>query len=383
MNKEDLEGFAWDNENNDTQDFFGVNKIIPGDGTENPDKDNPKDKTPAAEEVKEDDEPFDFGKDPNEVDNPNTDPKEGDELEDPDPKVNLDKEPTRETSIYDDVYTDMTNNKIFEFVEIAEGESLNAEDFLELTKAEVKARVDAGIEAWADEELDEDARAFVQFKLKGGNTKDFFKTLEVTPNIPTGDISNEAYQEKLVIEQLKAEGKDEYEIQDQIEFFKSKGKLESYAIKAQSKLEETKEKLKIQAIQEAEQARQKATQLEQEFRTNITNTLKEEDDFYGLRMTPTEKRRIESLITKRDHKLPNGQMITGVQKILAEVASDPKKLIALTKVIESDFNFEQIIKKAKTEENKKIKSILQNKSTPRNGSGSSPSSGSSLSDTFF
>lgn len=371
---EDLEGFAWDQADSSTE-FFGINQLTPN--ADNPPseyQEEPKEE-PSEEIIDEDDEPIDFGADAGEDTPVDADPEDPTDADDPaDTKVG---------SIYNDVYTDMTNNGVFEHMEIEEGAELTAEDFIELTKAEVEARVEAGINEWADESLDEDAKAFIQFKLKGGNTRDFFSTLEQTPDIPEGDLSNERYQEKLVIEQLRAEGKDDYEIEDQLDFLKSKGRLESYAVKAQKKLEQTKEEYKQRAIEEAERNRQRAIEAENQFKNNIAETLRQEDDYYGLRITPSEKRRIEGLITKRDHKLPSGQMVTGMQKLLGEVAKDPKQLIALTKVIESGFNFEQIIKKAKTEETKKIRSVLENRSISRTESGSSSGRSGSLSDKFL
>ena len=373
----ELEGFAWDSTEGADNNFFGINELTPV--TENVEATNPepnKDEEEPEDPADEDDEPFDFGA--NDAEDTPNDPAADEPNEDDDEPNN----PKVEGSIYNDVYTDMSNNGIFEYMEIEDGAELTAEDFIELTKAEVEARVDAGINAWADESLDEDAKAFIQFKLKGGNTRDFLKTLAETPEVPEGDITNERYQEHLVTEQLKAEGKDEYEIEDQIDFLKSKGRLASYAKKAQEKIVAIKEQTKQAAIQRAAEEKEKAAKYEQEFKTSIAQTLNTEKDFYGLSITPTEKRRIESLLTKRDHQLPNGQVVTGMQKILGEVAKDPKKLIALTKVIESDFNFEQIIKKAKTEETKKIKSVLENR-TRRTESGSSSGSRGSLSDKFF
>ena len=281
------------------------------------------------------------------------------------------KDPTQ-GSVYEDVYKDLKEAGIFKHVELEEGEELTVDRFYEIQQEEIEAEVADQLKTWASRDLDEDAQAFIKFKIAGGDTKEFFSTYGKNSKIGSGDITDEGYQDKLIRTQLESEGWDRDEIEDRIEYLTENGKKEKFAERYHAKIQKQEEADRI-LLEEQNQSRQAAArQQEQQFKTSISETLNAMDDYNGLKFTAEDKTSLVSYLTKKSHKIDDNRSITEFQAKLQEAFNEPKKVALLAKLLKSDFDFSTVAKTAVTKKTKEIKrNIEQRQNTRPNGSGSS------------
>ena len=329
--------------------------------TEVVEDEKPKDETPDEDKLKEEKTIF-F--------------EEGEEDEKPK------GEGTENPNFYTDVYKDLKESGIFKHVEIDEDEELDADRLYELQQEEIEAEVGARLESWANQDLDEDAQAFIKFKLQGGNTADFFKTYQNNSQITLGDIESEDYQDELIRYQLQKEGWDKDEIEDRLEYLTDSNKKSKFAEKYYSKLEKEIEQEKQNLNKQAEEQRQRAKLQEEEFKASIKDTLDANSEIKGLKLSDKDKGTILNFLTKKDQKIDNNTSITGFQRKLSEVFKDPNKIVLLAKLVNDDFDFSQLEKSSVTKKTKEVKRNIENRQSMRpSGSGSS-SGANSLASLF-
>ena len=369
----DLLNFNWDA--NGEESFFGLNEF----GDETPSNEE-KQKTPQATPVQSD--------------NPDTDePEKEKKSKEEDEKLSFFEEETEDTgktkekssntdgSIYEDIYKDLKEAGIFKHIELEDGEELDADRFYELQQEEYETEVQKRLEAWATQELDDDARAFIKFKTQGGDTSEFFKTYQNTSEITLGDIEDEDYQDNLIRYQLQKEGWDKDEIEDRLEFLTESNKKSKFAERYHDRLIKEQEKEKQALVKQAEEQKIRAKQQEEQFRVSIKDTLDTNKEINGIKFTDKDKNNLINFLTKRE-KLEDGRVITGFQKKLSESFNDPKKIALLAKILNDDFDFSSFEKSAITKKTKEIKrNIEQRQSMRPSGSGSS-SGANSLASLF-
>ena len=370
----DLLNFNWDA--NGEESFFGLNEF----GDETPSNEE-KQKTPqaTATPVQSDDT------DTDEPEKEKKSKKEEEKLsffeEEADEDKSKEKTSTADGSIYEDVYKDLKEAGIFKHVELEEGEELDADRFYELQQEEYDKEVEERLSTWATKDLDEDAQAFIKFKLQGGNTSEFFKTYQNTSEITLGDIEDEDYQDSLIRYQLQKEGWDRDEIEDRLEFLTESNKKSKFAEKYHDRLVQEQEKEKQALVKQAEEQKTRARQQEEQFKTSIKETLDTNKEINGIKFSDKDKNGLINFLTKKE-KLEDGRVITGFQRKLSESFSDPKKIALLAKILNDDFDFSSFEKSAITKKTKEIKrNIEQRQSMRPSGSGSS-SGANSLASLF-
>lgn len=291
------------------------------------------------------------------------------------------KESTTDNAFYEDVYKDLKEAGIFKHVELEDGEELDADRLYELQQEEIEAEVTSRLDAWASQELDEDAKAFIKFKIQGGDTSEFFKTYQNTSEITLGDIEDENYQDNLIRYQLQKEGWDKDEIEDRLEFLTESNKKSKFAERYHDRLIKEQEKEKQALVKQAEEQKIRAKQQEEQFRVSIKDTLDTNKEINGIKFTDKDKNNLINFLTKKE-KLEDGRVITGFQKKLSESFNDPKKIALLAKILNDDFDFSSFEKSAITKKTKEIKrNIEQRQSMRPTGSGSS-SGANSLASLF-
>ena len=291
------------------------------------------------------------------------------------------KESTTDNAFYEDVYKDLKEAGIFKHVELEDGEELDADRLYELQQEEIEAEVTSRLDAWASQELDEDAKAFIKFKIQGGDTSEFFKTYQNTSEITLGDIEDEDYQDNLIRYQLQKEGWDKDEIEDRLEFLTESNKKSKFAERYHDRLIKEQEKEKQALVKQAEEQKIRAKQQEEQFRASIKDTLDTNKEINGIKFTDKDKSNLINFVTKRE-KLEDGRVITGFQRKLSESFNDPKKIALLAKILNDDFDFSSFEKSAITKKTKEIKrNIEQRQSMRPTGSGSS-SGANSLASLF-
>ena len=291
------------------------------------------------------------------------------------------KESTTDNTFYEDVYKDLKEAGIFKHVELEDGEELDADRLYELQQEEIEAEVTSRLDAWASQELDEDAKAFIKFKIQGGDTSEFFKTYQNTSEITLGDIEDEDYQDNLIRYQLQKEGWDKDEIEDRLEFLTESNKKSKFAERYHDRLIKEQEKEKQALVKQAEEQKIRAKQQEEQFRVSIKDTLDTNKEINGIKFTDKDKGNLINFLTKKE-KLEDGRVITGFQRKLSESFNDPKKIALLAKILNDDFDFSSFEKSAITKKTKEIKrNIEQRQSMRPTGSGSS-SGANSLASLF-
>ena len=291
------------------------------------------------------------------------------------------KESTTDNTFYEDVYKDLKEAGIFKHVELEDGEELDADKLYELQQEEIEAEVTSRLDAWASQELDEDAKAFIKFKIQGGDTSEFFKTYQSTSEITLGDIEDEDYQDNLIRYQLQKEGWDKDEIEDRLEFLTESNKKSKFAERYHDRLIKEQEKEKQALVKQAEEQKIRTKQQEEQFRSSIKDTLDANKEINGIKFTDKDKGNLINFLTKKE-KLEDGRVITGFQKKLSESFNDPKKIALLAKILNDDFDFSSFEKSAITKKTKEIKrNIEQRQSMRPTGSGSS-SGANSLASLF-
>lgn len=386
MSKEqqDLASFQWEDT---TDSFFGVNsqgepieeqtENITKETIEDTPEETPKKVTDKKPIKKVEDNPKDEEEDDFffEVDTSESKEEDFDENEDS-PK---DLKSTGEASIYTDMFLDLKDKKLFKHVDLEEGEDLDHERFSEIMEEEVEAEISSRLQHWAEQELDEDAQAFIKFKKDGGSTEDFFKMYKDNPGVPVGDINDSKYQDKIIRMQLESEGWDDEEIEDRLEYLESNGRKAKIAEKALAKIKEEEESER-EALVERQRANTEAQRKsQQEYINGLQKTVSESSEINGFKITPKDKKELVSFLTKPTHEL-NGKKLTGMQHKLGEVFKDPEKTILLAKLLSSDFDMKDIVKKASSEKTKDFKSRMEQRSTKSRGGGSSR--GKSVADFF-
>ena len=370
-----LMDFNWDEGGADS--FFGLNEF----GDEN--------KTPAQQATPAQTDELEETED---IDKPESEDKTKSKKKDEEEKVSFfeeeadedkskEKTSTADGSIYEDVYKDLKEAGIFKHVELEDGEELDADRLYELQQEEIEAEVTSRLDAWASQELDEDAKAFIKFKIQGGDTSEFFKTYQSTSEITLGDIEDEDYQDNLIRYQLQKEGWDKDEIEDRLEFLTESNKKSKFAERYHDRLIKEQEKEKQALVKQAEQQKIRAKQQEEQFRVSIKDTLDTNKEINGIKFTDKDKNNLINFLTKKE-KLEDGRVITGFQKKLSESFNDPKKIALLAKILNDDFDFSSFEKSAITKKTKEIKrNIEQRQSMRPSGSGSS-SGANSLASLF-
>ena len=291
------------------------------------------------------------------------------------------KESTTDNTFYEDVYKDLKETGIFKHVELEDGEELDVDRLYELQQEEIEAEVTSRLDAWASQELDEDAKAFIKFKIQGGDTSEFFKTYQNTSEITLGDIEDEDYQDNLIRYQLQKEGWDKDEIEDRLEFLTESNKKSKFAERYHDRLIKEQEKEKQALVKQAEEQKIRVKQQEEQFRVSIKDTLDTNKEINGIKFTDKDKGNLINFLTKKE-KLEDGRVITGFQRKLSESFNDPKKIALLAKILNDDFDFSSFEKSAITKKTKEIKrNIEQRQSMRPTGSGSS-SGANSLASLF-
>ena len=278
--------------------------------------------------------------------------------------------PDTEGSIYHDMYKDMKEIGIFKHIELPEDEEIDADRFYELQQEEYEQEVAARLGAWATKDLDEDAQAFIKFKLKGGNTADFLNTYSQSSDFTLGDTSDEDYQDDLIRYQLSKEGWDRDEIEDRLEILSKNGKKEKIAEKYHTRLENEQTEAKEALLEAQENQRKAARDQETKFKSTIKDTLETAEEINGIKFTTADKNDIFNYLTKRDK---GDKPATEFQKGLSEVFNDPNKIVLLAKIIKSGFDFSSISKAAVTKKTKEVKRNIEQRQSIRTAS-----SGSSL-----
>lgn len=373
-----MESFEWDN----NIDFFGVEPSL---------RDSEKDS--KTSEISDNNDELDVDGEDGDIDEPKSKPSKKrivEELEsDTDDNIMEDEydeeeddeedesnSPKGEVSIYTDLYKDLKDKGFYKHTEIEEDEDLDSERFFELQEQEIEKEIEARLNNWADNELDEDAKALIEFVRNGGKTQDFFKVYNAQNSILDGDIEDENYQDRLIRMQLSDKGLEDDEIEDTLETLSDNGKKQKVAERYLKKLQEEAEEERKELLEENKKKQEQIKKNEQAFTSEIKEMLNKTSDIKGIKFDKNSKQEVFDFLTKRNIKEGNTVM-TGFNKGLKAVFEDKEKVLLLARLIQTDFDFSSIERQAKNKKTKEIKTNLEQRGSLRSndfGSSSKPSS---------
>ena len=289
-----------------------------------------------------------------------------------------------EPANYLDQYNSFKNYGLFKNIELEEEiEDLDEDTFKDLLQQDYEEEVNARIQQWATQELDEEAQAFIKFKKNGGRTEDFIKTLSSNTIDLNGDIEDEDFQNNIIRNQLKAEGWDREEIEDRLEYLSKIDKKQTTAEKYFGKLKEKADKEARKLVEKQEAFKKQQEQAKLDFKNAVKETLSTTQEVKGFKITSKDKINLFNFITKEDQEV-SGRSVTGFQKAITEAVQDPNKMILLAKLLATDFDMSDLEKKAKITETKRIKETLESRKglRPNASRGSQLTGGKSLADLF-
>lgn len=367
----DLLDFDWENQ---SEDFFGIE-------TKGPTEVKPKEVEEEEEEIEEEDK---SKKKPEEEEEEEIkDDFFGEEAsEEEEEDKSKAKKPEEDDNYWGDIYKDFKENNLLKHVELEEGEELTQERLFELQQEDYDTEVSERLKTWAKDDLDADAQAFIKFKTQGGNTADFFAAYKDSSDIPTGDLEDEDYQDKVIRYQLQQEDWDKEEIEDRLEYLTSSGKKDKIAKKYESKMQREDSKRKEGLLAQAAESKKAAKLNEEEYKQSIKDVLEDTKEVSGMKFTAKDKTNLYSFLTKKSFKVSDKKSVTGFQKGLSEVFQDPEKMILLAKLVSSDFDLSDFEKASKTKQTRKVKTNLEQRRNLRPSSSGRQGGNSSLAELF-
>ena len=179
------------------------------------------------------------------------------------------------------------------------------------------------------------------------------------------DISDELNQERIFRLYLAKTGMDDDEIEDQLAYARDNDRLESYAQKYQTKLVEKMQEDRMKLAQEAEARMQDMQRREEERQESYAKVLEESiksGEIEGYPLNNNDAEELFSFVLDKPHVLPNGQRISDFEYRLATMRQeDPKKFLAVARLVQKDLDLTPVKKKAVSEETNTIFKGLKTK----------------------
>lgn len=200
-----------------------------------------------------------------------------------------------------------------------------------------------------------------------------FNNEQVVENV---DLNNEDNQERVFRAYLAKTGLDDDEIQDQLNYARDNDRLAAYAEKYHGKLLEKMQQERATLSAQSE-ARVQDMQRREEERENLyASTLKEAiktGEIEGYPINDKAANDLFSFVLDKPHQLPNGQRITDFEYKLAQMRqNDPKKFLAVARLVQNDLDLTPVKKKAVSEETNSLFKGLQTKAKTSGKSSQKP-----------
>lgn len=266
---------------------------------------------------------------------------------------------------YTNLATELKEKGIFDNIEIPKDKKLTEEEFFELQDAEIEARVGETMEAFV-EDLDDDAKAFIKHKKKGGSTRDFIETYYGSGiDYDNFDSDDEEQVDSLnrfyvsTVEGLKGD-----DLEDRLQGLKDSGKAKTKSIEWAAKLQKIEAKNKEELAAKVNEANQTKIDNAKKFNAALIDTLDKVSTVGNFTISKEDKKKLATFMTKPTVKVGKDHYVPALQVKLASILN-PKnkesreKLIVLAKLVENDFDISDIIPKVETAIVRKANKLLQ------------------------
>jgi len=225
------------------------------------------------------------------------------------------------------------------------------------------SKIEASIEKRFEEsiqDLPDEVKNIIKYVHNGGDLKDIISNLSESSDINEDiDLSEESNQEKVMRYLLKQDGEDDELIEANIEFLKDSGKLSSVAEKKFNKWKASQEEATQKIVKQQERQKLLAREQQVKFKKDIGEYLTENEEIKGLAISRKEAKELPNYISDTTIKLEDGRKITPFYRDLFESLKDKDKLIAIAKLVKSDFDFSDFKKNIVTKQTKELKKDLQ------------------------
>jgi len=352
-----LEDFVWDN----SEKFFDVEPV------------KEKDEEPDPEEEEE--------KKPEKVDDPE---KKIDE-EEPEPFKDAPKEKDEEpddsdVKFFTTLTSELKEKGILKSITLKENEEVTEEKFFELQDEEIENRVEETINSFIAEVKSEDGAAYLEYIKAGGKTRDFFRMMIQSSQIPEVNLENTEDQDEILkFYYRNVEGLDTEDINDKLDWLEESGKKKKYAEKYYTQIMDADKKAKQLAQEEAAKKREAAKNNHKAFVNTVKETLDTTDQVNGFTFTKAEKKELVGFISDVNERgnTPLHEAVNNLYK-----SADKQKLLLLAKLLKSDFDLTDLVKEVKTKVTKDAKSNLLTQKDNIRPASSTTSRNRSLSDYF-
>ena len=347
-------------------------------------KDSKEDK-PKKEEAKKEEEDVKFFEDDEEEDAPKDKKEDKTKVKDKKEEGAAEPEDKDDKDFYTTLAKELKENNVFSSIELPEGD-ITYEDFINLQDAEVEARVDEAFEAFF-EEMDEDGKEFLKFKKNGGKSSDFIKVIGNGLDIDKFDADNIKQQEAIVEFYLLNDGKDEEEIETQLDYLKTSGKLAKMSEKYFNTIKKVEKENKEKLIKYQEESAKKKEKDIKEFNARIKSVITSTDKVGAFPISKADHKLLTDFITSPTIKVGKNSFIPQFNASLGKILNpktdaDVKKLILLGKLLKNDFDISDVVLTKNTEQTQQVRSALKEARTGIKQIRSSDTKTKSLADYF-
>lgn len=275
------------------------------------------------------------------------------------------EEPEEDEYFYTNLASELKEKGVLENVEIPKDKKLTEEEFFELQDTEIEVRVKETIEAFT-EKMDEDGKAFMKHKVRGGSTKDFIETYYGSGiDYDKFDPEDAAQVDELnrfyvsTVEGLKGD-----DLEDRLQGLKDSGKAKAKATDWASKLQKIENKAKEDLAAKVEEDYNKKKENTKKFNESLIDALDKVSTVGGFTISKEDKKKLAPFMTKATVKVGKDQYVPPLQIKLAAILN-PKnkesreKLIVLAKLVENDFDISDLVPKIETTVIKRANKLLQ------------------------
>lgn len=316
---------------------------------------------------------------------------DGDDEEDEDEDEDEDKDDKKSdvTSPNILVLNSLKEKGIIDY-ELEEGEELTDELAAELIEDKFEESVEERIKELTTA-LDPNRKDAVQFLLKGGNLQDLIEAYSNDAGIDLDvDLEDEDNQLSTARKLLFLEGKDEEEVETELDYLKTSGKLKSITEKKFAKHKAAEAVKQSSMLANQAKAKENERQAIKDSKAKVETFLTETEEVGGLKFSKEDKVALPGYMNDKAIKLNNGSSITSMQAdLFYNLPKNEKAFMQLATLLrnrneDGTFNFSKFVKKAETKVVEEVrKNVRRGKtSIPEGSSTKDKGKGRSLASYF-
>jgi hypothetical protein len=272
-------------------------------------------------------------------------------------------------ALYLAVATELKNRKIFANVEIPD--NVDEDTMFQLMDDELEARLEGALDEY-DEALrnNPEAIALLRFMKDGGNTSDFVNVYGQSKLPSEVDLKKEVIRDAFLRQHYReVEGLDAEDTEDKLEWLKESGKADKFALKHLKEATETRQQAQQELLQAQYARKKRAEESVIQFRQVIRQTVDKADVIGDVKISAKDKRELPEYISKHSVKSGPTQLVTQLQKDIADIFADPQQLVVLAKFVKGGMKAGNLEAAAATTKVGKIKNTLRDAMEGRNKTG--------------